>query len=62
MMQPVYVTAAARCLPGAPVSNDARVEYIGPLSPEAERLGLSTELLHGVLCELKARQQAGSAA
>jgi 3-oxoacyl-[acyl-carrier-protein] synthase-3 len=41
-MQPVYVTAAAQCLPGAPVGNDAMVDYIGRLSPEAERLGRLT--------------------
>jgi 3-oxoacyl-[acyl-carrier-protein] synthase-3 len=41
-MQPVYVTATAQCLPGAPVSNDAMVDYIGRLSPEAERLGRLT--------------------
>jgi 3-oxoacyl-[acyl-carrier-protein] synthase-3 len=41
-MQPVYVTATAQCLPGAPVGNDAMVDYIGRLSPEAERLGRLT--------------------
>ncbi|WP_222950654.1 3-oxoacyl-[acyl-carrier-protein] synthase III C-terminal domain-containing protein [Sphingomonas sp. JC676] len=41
-MQPVYVTATAQCLPGAPVGNEAMVEYIGRLSPEAERLGRLT--------------------
>jgi len=41
-MQPVYVTASAQCLPGAPVGNDAMVDYIGRLSPEAERLGRLT--------------------
>jgi 3-oxoacyl-[acyl-carrier-protein] synthase-3 len=41
-MQPVYVTASAQCLPGAPVGNNAMVDYIGRLSPEAERLGRLT--------------------
>jgi len=41
-MQPVYVTATAQCLPGAPVGNDRMADYIGRLSPEAERLGRLT--------------------
>jgi 3-oxoacyl-[acyl-carrier-protein] synthase-3 len=41
-MQPVYVTAAAQCLPGAPVGNREMADYIGRLSPEAERLGRLT--------------------
>jgi 3-oxoacyl-[acyl-carrier-protein] synthase-3 len=41
-MQPVYVTAAAQCLPGPPIGNDAMADYIGRLSPEAERLGRLT--------------------
>src|SRR6478752_6106530 len=42
IVQPVYVTAAAQCLPGAPVGNREMVDYIGRLSPEAERLGRLT--------------------
>jgi len=38
-MQPVYVTASAQCLPGAPIPNAEMVDYIGRISPEAERLG-----------------------
>src|SRR3954470_15307594 len=41
-MQPVYVTAAAQCLPGEPVGNDRMTDYIGRLSPEAERFGRLT--------------------
>ena len=41
-MQPVYVTAAAQCLPGEPVGNDRMADYIGRLSPEAERFGRLT--------------------
>ncbi|MDF2117683.1 3-oxoacyl-[acyl-carrier-protein] synthase III C-terminal domain-containing protein [Roseiarcaceae bacterium H3SJ34-1] len=41
-MQPVYVTASAQCLPGAPVGNDEMADFIGRLSPEAERLGRLT--------------------
>src|SRR3954469_1392341 len=41
-MQPVYVTAAAQCLPGDPVGNDQMADYIGRLSPEAERFGRLT--------------------
>ena len=38
-MQPVYVTATAQCLPGAPIANDRMADHIGRLSPEAERFG-----------------------
>ena len=41
-MQPVYVTAAAQCLPGEPVGNEDMADYIGRLSPEAERFGRLT--------------------
>ncbi len=41
-MQPVYVTASAQCLPGAPIPNAEMVDYIGRISPEAERLGRLT--------------------
>jgi 3-oxoacyl-[acyl-carrier-protein] synthase-3 len=41
-MQPVYVTAAAQCLPGPPVGNEAMADHIGRLSPEAERFGRLT--------------------
>lgn len=41
-MRPVYVTAAAQCLPGAPVGNDEMADHIGRLSPQAERLGRLT--------------------
>jgi 3-oxoacyl-[acyl-carrier-protein] synthase-3 len=41
-MQPVYVTATAQCLPGDAVGNDAMADYIGRLSPEAERFGRLT--------------------
>ena len=41
-MQPVYVTATAQCLPGAAVTNDRMADYIGRLSPEAERFGRLT--------------------
>lgn len=41
-MQPVYVTSAAQCLPGAPIGNAEMADYIGRLSPEAERFGRLT--------------------
>ena len=41
-MQPVYVTAAAQCLPGPPIGNEAMADHIGRLSPEAERFGRLT--------------------
>jgi 3-oxoacyl-[acyl-carrier-protein] synthase-3 len=41
-MQPVYVTATGACLPGDPIGNDEMADYIGRLSPEAERLGRLT--------------------
>ena len=41
-MQPVYVTAAAQCLPGLPIGNEAMADHIGRLSPEAERFGRLT--------------------
>jgi 3-oxoacyl-[acyl-carrier-protein] synthase III len=41
-MHPVYITQAGQCLPGEPVNNDDMVNYIGRLSPEAERLGRLT--------------------
>jgi 3-oxoacyl-[acyl-carrier-protein] synthase-3 len=41
-MQPVYVTRTGQCLPGQPVGNEDMVDYIGRLSPEAERLGRLT--------------------
>ena len=37
-MQPVYVTAAAQCLPGEPVGNEDMADYIGRLSPAHEEL------------------------
>src|SRR3954462_12112901 len=42
IVRAAYVTAAAQCLPGAPVGNKEMVDYIGRLSPEAERLGSLT--------------------
>ena len=41
-MQPVYVTAAAQCLPGPTIGNEAMADHIGRLSPEAERFGRLT--------------------
>lgn len=41
-MHPVYVTAAAQCLPGDPIDNAAMADHIGRLSPEAERFGRLT--------------------
>ena len=41
-MHPVYVTSTGQYLPGAPIGNDRMVDYIGRLSPEAERLGRLT--------------------
>lgn len=41
-MQPVYITASAQCLPGAAVGNAEMADYIGRLSPEAERFGRLT--------------------
>jgi 3-oxoacyl-[acyl-carrier-protein] synthase-3 len=41
-MQPVYVTATAQCLPGPPVGNAEMADYIGRISPQAERLGRLT--------------------
>lgn len=41
-MHGVYVTRTGQYLPGAPVNNAAMVDYIGRLSPEAERLGRLT--------------------
>lgn len=41
-MQPVYVTQSGQCLPGTPVGNEDMVDFIGRLSPEAERLGRLT--------------------
>jgi 3-oxoacyl-[acyl-carrier-protein] synthase-3 len=36
------VTAAAQCLPGPPIGNEAMADHIGRLSPEAERFGRLT--------------------
>lgn len=47
-MQPVYVTATAQCLPGAPIANDRMADYIGRLSPEAERFGRLTLRQNGI--------------
>ncbi len=47
-MQPVYVTATAQCLPGAPVANSEMADYIGRLSPEAERFGRLTLRQNGI--------------
>lgn len=47
-MQPVYVTATAQCLPGAPIANDEMADYIGRLSPEAERFGRLTLRQNGI--------------
>lgn len=47
-MNPVYVTATAQCLPGAPVANDAMADFIGHLSPEADRLGRLTLRQNGI--------------
>lgn len=47
-MQPVYVTATAQCLPGPPVANDEMADYIGRLSPEAERFGRLTLRQNGI--------------
>src|SRR3954463_13928433 len=41
-MQPVYINATAQCLPGPPIGNREMVDYIGRLSPEAERFGRLT--------------------
>ena len=41
-MRTVYVTQTGQCLPGDPVDNDHMVDFIGRLSPEAERLGRLT--------------------
>lgn len=47
-MQPVYVTATAQCLPGRPIANDEMADYIGRLSPEAERFGRLTLRQNGI--------------
>ena len=47
-MQPVYVTATAHCLPGAPIANDRMADYTGRLSPEAERFGRLTLRQNGI--------------
>lgn len=47
-MNPVYVTATAQCLPGAPVANDGVADFIGHLSPEADRLGRLTLRQNGI--------------
>jgi len=47
-MQPVYVTATAQCLPGALIANDEMADYIGRLSPEAERFGRLTLRQNGI--------------
>ncbi len=41
-MHPVFITRTGQFLPGAPIGNAAMVDYIGRLSPEAERLGRLT--------------------
>ena len=41
-MQSVYVTGSAQFLPGAPIGNEAMADYIGRVSPEAERFGRLT--------------------
>ncbi|MBY8821573.1 3-oxoacyl-[acyl-carrier-protein] synthase III C-terminal domain-containing protein [Sphingomonas colocasiae] len=47
-MQPAYVTATAQCLPGRPIANDEMADYIGRLSPEAERFGRLTLRQNGI--------------
>ena len=41
-MDGVFVTTTAQFLPGEPVGNDRMADYIGRLSPAAERLGRLT--------------------
>lgn len=41
-MDKVFITATGQFLPGPPVPNEAMIDYIGRLSPAAERLGRLT--------------------
>ncbi len=43
-----YVTASGQFLPGPPIQNDAMADYIGRLSPEADRLGRLTLRKNGI--------------